>query len=150
MKRGFLNGAGVLNRKIDPATCVAADVPVYAVWQSIVARADSVWVHGDCVILTVATAKRMTPHPCSHDVLHAQVTEYVFAQQTQFGAKMRFDTWLLDVNGRRFPVPCRSDCVAKIIERALGHEKDGSRQPSPIPAPLVGFLAAQSCKGKDY
>jgi hypothetical protein len=130
--------AGAFNHKRQSVRRI--QVSTTANWQGIVAKAKSVLLDGNCLILIIATAKPLTPEPSEHDVLNAQISSLVFRKQARFHDLPTMRTYLEDDSGVRFEIRQNLASLETQIRKTILNREQRKPLDTPIPSPLACFL----------
>ncbi|MDH3373592.1 MAG: hypothetical protein OEM85_09470 [Gammaproteobacteria bacterium] len=140
---GF-NRPVVPNSSNDRVSHVNFSAEETAEWNGIVARATVLDVCMNSAVLIVPAARDVVPWPTTHDILHAQVTHYVFEQQPQPCGASPLTVLLADKQQRLFHVPQPETAFEDFLRRYDSERLRSATYGQPVPAPLVGFLFRQS------
>ena len=117
---------------------------ITAEFQGIVAKAESVVVNGDELVVTIDAAVTLSKGRSAYDESHAQITALVFSEHPLFQSIQRVRAFLNDSDGSSVEVPVDILAARRVVNELTLSRPNGALSKELIPAPLVRFLYKQS------
>lgn len=142
---GNLNGAASDARKRHGGQGRRSSIGIWANWRGIVARAESIFVSGNELVVVVRAtgAVAVEGKVQAHDYFHAQVVAMVFREQPSFQSLSSVRAFLKDRRGAMTEIRLNLPQTKRITGELVGQLRGGTQSNAPIPAPLVRFLHKQ-------